>query len=60
LNRQSSESVHAHGAREIGTSTGGPKALQEILSKIPVDIPAGLIIDQHMPRGFTGPFAQRL
>lgn len=44
----------------IGTSTGGPKALQEILPKIPADIPAGFIIVQHMPRGFTAPFAQRL
>jgi two-component system, chemotaxis family, protein-glutamate methylesterase/glutaminase len=44
----------------IGTSTGGPKALQKILPKIPADIPAGLIIVQHMPREFTAPFAQRL
>ena len=44
----------------IGTSTGGPKALQEILPKLPADLPAGIVIVQHMPKGFTGPFAKRL
>jgi two-component system chemotaxis response regulator CheB len=44
----------------IGTSTGGPKALQEILPRFPCDLPVPLLIVQHMPVGFTGPFAQRL
>jgi two-component system, chemotaxis family, protein-glutamate methylesterase/glutaminase len=44
----------------IGTSTGGPKALQEILPLLPADLPVGLLIVQHMPVGFTGPFARRL
>jgi two-component system chemotaxis response regulator CheB len=44
----------------IGTSTGGPKALQEVLTRIPADFPAGILIVQHMPVAFTGPFAQRL
>lgn len=44
----------------IGTSTGGPKALQEILPKLPPDLPVGVLIVQHMPVGFTGPFARRL
>jgi len=44
----------------IGTSTGGPKALQEILPSLPGDLPVGLLVVQHMPLGFTGPFAQRL
>jgi two-component system, chemotaxis family, protein-glutamate methylesterase/glutaminase len=44
----------------IGTSTGGPKALQDILPKLPADLPVGVIIVQHMPLGFTGPFAARL
>jgi two-component system chemotaxis response regulator CheB len=44
----------------LGTSTGGPKALQEILPLLPADLPAGIVIVQHMPEGFTGPFAQRL
>ena len=44
----------------IGTSTGGPKALQEILPMLPADLPVGILVVQHMPAGFTGPFAQRL
>jgi two-component system, chemotaxis family, protein-glutamate methylesterase/glutaminase len=44
----------------IGTSTGGPKALQGILPKLPANFPAGIVIVQHMPKGFTGPFAKRL
>jgi len=44
----------------IGTSTGGPRALQEILPLLPADLPVGVLIVQHMPKGFTGPFAQRL
>jgi len=44
----------------LGTSTGGPKALQEILPLLPADLPVGVLIVQHMPKGFTGPFAKRL
>jgi two-component system, chemotaxis family, protein-glutamate methylesterase/glutaminase len=44
----------------IGVSTGGPKALQEILPGLPRDLAVPVLIVQHMPQGFTGPFAQRL
>ncbi len=44
----------------IGSSTGGPKALQEVLTKLPENFPAGIIISQHMPPTFTGPFSERL
>lgn len=44
----------------IGSSTGGPKALQDILTRFPRDLPVPILIVQHMPVGFTGPFAQRL
>jgi two-component system chemotaxis response regulator CheB len=44
----------------IGASTGGPKALQQILPVLPADLPVGLLIVQHMPLGFTAPFARRL
>ena len=44
----------------IGTSTGGPKALQEILPLFPGDLPVPILIVQHMPVGFTQAFAQRL
>jgi len=44
----------------IGVSTGGPPAVQKILSLLPEDFPAGIVIAQHMPAAFTGPFAKRL
>lgn len=44
----------------IGTSTGGPVALQEVLTKIPKDFSAPIILVQHMPATFTPAFAQRL
>lgn len=44
----------------IGTSTGGPKALQEILPSLPGNFPVPIVIAQHMPPNFTGPFAERL
>jgi two-component system chemotaxis response regulator CheB len=44
----------------IGTSTGGPKALQEVIPKLPKDFPVPVIVVQHMPPAFTGPFAERM
>ena len=44
----------------IGISTGGPNALQYLLSQIPGDFPATFVIVQHMPEGFTDMFARRL
>ncbi len=44
----------------IGASTGGPPAIQFILNALPASIPAPIVIAQHMPRSFTGAFAQRL
>lgn len=44
----------------IGSSTGGPAALQMILADLPGDMPCGIVISQHMPKGFTAPFAERL
>lgn len=44
----------------IGISTGGPNALQYVLSQIPGDIPATFVVVQHMPEGFTEMFARRL
>jgi two-component system chemotaxis response regulator CheB len=44
----------------IGISTGGPNALQFILSQLPVDFPSCILIVQHMPEGFTEMFAKRL
>lgn len=44
----------------IGSSTGGPNTVQHILSSLPADLPAGVLVVQHMPKEFTGPFALRL
>lgn len=44
----------------IGASTGGPRALQHILSDLPADLPAAMAVVQHMPSGFTRALAQRL
>lgn len=44
----------------IGISTGGPNTLQYLLSQLPVDFPASVVIVQHMPQNFTRMFAQRL
>ena len=44
----------------IGASTGGPQAIMEILPKLPADLPAGIVIVQHMPPNFTRYFAERL
>ncbi len=44
----------------LGSSTGGPNALNNILPKLPEDFPSGIIISQHMPAAFTGTFAERM
>jgi two-component system chemotaxis response regulator CheB len=44
----------------IGVSTGGPPAVQRILAALPAAFPVPLLIAQHMPAAFTGPFAARL
>lgn len=44
----------------IGVSTGGPRALQEILPALPIDLTVPVLVVQHMPLGFSAPFAQRL
>ena len=44
----------------LGASTGGPRALAAILSELPGDLPAGVVIAQHMPPGFTATLAERL
>lgn len=44
----------------IGVSTGGPQALEYVLSQLPGDFPATITVVQHMPEGFTDMFAKRL
>ncbi len=54
-----------HGERRIGivtigTSTGGPGALQQIIPHLPKDFPVPVVVAQHMPPNFTKPFSERL
>lgn len=44
----------------IGASTGGPRAIKNVLSSLPEDFPTSVLIVQHMPAGFTDSFAKRL
>ncbi len=44
----------------IGTSTGGPVALQQVLTKLPASFALPIVLIQHMPGTFTGAFAERL
>ena len=44
----------------IGVSTGGPPAVQKVLAALPENFPVPIVIAQHMPASFTGPFANRL
>lgn len=44
----------------IGTSTGGPVALQRVLTQLPGNFPAPIVLIQHMPAAFTKAFAERL
>lgn len=44
----------------IGSSTGGPQALQAVISQLPETLPVPLVVAQHMPPNFTKALAQRL
>lgn len=44
----------------VGTSTGGPAALDVLLGQLPADFPWPIVIAQHMPASFTGALARRL
>lgn len=44
----------------IGASTGGTRAILDVMQDMPLDTPAAFLIIQHMPKGFTKSFAERL
>jgi two-component system chemotaxis response regulator CheB len=58
--RRDSSPFLPSGVVVIGASTGGPVALRELLSNLPADFPAAVIIVQHMPATFTGVLAAQL
>jgi two-component system chemotaxis response regulator CheB len=60
LKKGSKSSLPPNRIIAIGISTGGPNALQFVLSQIPADFPASILVVQHMPEGFTEMFARRL
>lgn len=60
LSEPASEPASGEGLVLVGTSTGGPPALEALLTALPADFPWPILIAQHMPATFTGPLARRL
>jgi two-component system chemotaxis response regulator CheB len=60
--RMQGEPAHAKGEGLVlvGTSTGGPPALEALLTPLPADFPWPIVVAQHMPATFTGALARRL
>jgi two-component system chemotaxis response regulator CheB len=56
----SPERASGDGLVLVGTSTGGPPALEALLTGLPADFPWPIVVAQHMPATFTGPLARRL
>jgi two-component system, chemotaxis family, protein-glutamate methylesterase/glutaminase len=54
------EAASGDGIVLVGTSTGGPPALEALLVPLPANFPWPIVVAQHMPAGFTGPLAKRL
>jgi two-component system chemotaxis response regulator CheB len=54
------EAPQGDGIVLVGTSTGGPPALEALLAPLPATFPWPILVAQHMPAGFTGPLAKRL
>lgn len=54
------ETLQGDGLVLVGTSTGGPPALETLLSALPAAFPWPILVAQHMPASFTGSLARRL
>jgi two-component system, chemotaxis family, protein-glutamate methylesterase/glutaminase len=59
-NRSRKETPSVRNVLAIGASTGGPRALEKLISSFPADIPAAILVVQHMPAGFTASLSKRL
>jgi two-component system chemotaxis response regulator CheB len=57
---QRKRAAPAYGLVLVGTSTGGPPALDALLSRLPADFPWPVLVAQHMPASFTGPLSRRI
>jgi two-component system, chemotaxis family, protein-glutamate methylesterase/glutaminase len=60
ITRASDTRASGAGIVLVGTSTGGPPALESLLTPLPAKFPWPVVIAQHMPASFTGPLARRL
>ncbi len=58
--KKSKPATPGDGVVLIGTSTGGPPALETVLARLPANFPWPIVVAQHMPATFTGPLARRL
>lgn len=57
---EASAAASGDGLVLVGTSTGGPPALEALLTALPADFPWPILVAQHMPASFTGALARRL
>jgi two-component system, chemotaxis family, protein-glutamate methylesterase/glutaminase len=58
--KKGTQATNGEGLVLVGTSTGGPPALEALITGLPASFPWPIIVAQHMPATFTGPLARRL